>query len=103
MCVYLDNVFWTFLHSLQSVEDEALIGRNHRLHSLQRLHLHFNPNESDRQCRLTTGPLGHTGMCVSVVCVWCFIPVDVELQFSGLLLVRQKALLQWGLCCIVGS
>lgn len=97
-CVCLDNLLRTFLHIFQSVEDEGLIGGNHRLLSLQRLHIHFYPDESERQCRLVTGPIRYTGVCLSacfsVTCVClCFVPVDVELQCSGLLLIRQKPLL----------
>ncbi len=83
VCVYLDNVLWTFLHCLQSVEDEALIGRNHRLRSLQRLHFHFYPKESDQQCRLATGPLGHTGMCGYVYVSVCFCGVCLVLYTYG--------------------
>lgn len=47
VCIYLDNVLRTFLHCLESTEDKTLINADHRLFSLQRIHLHFNPKETE--------------------------------------------------------
>lgn len=85
-CVYMyPNYFlWTLLHSLQSAENEAFVGGNHRLVSLQRENLRFYADESE-QVR------NRWYLCVCVD--RCSVPVDFELQYSGLLLITQRTLL----------
>lgn len=83
MCVYLNNVLGTFLYSLQSVEDEVLIGRNHGLLSFQRLHLRFYSDGAVNVVQVNNQNIILECVCLRDcwVCLWYryFVPVDAEL------------------------
>lgn len=68
--MYLNYFLWTLLHCFQSAENEALIGGNHRLLSLQRENLHFYADESEQ---VRNRPTGHSGICVCVCVLNCVL------------------------------